>query len=106
GHAARVEELKNPLLIAAEILLELKILTDPQIPVVLSFGKIEGKGATNVVPDIVEIAGTLRCFDEALRAQLHQQIAFICERVTEKYLSHCEVTILQGYPVLINNEEV
>ncbi len=106
GHAARIEELKNPLLIAAEILLELKTLTDPQIPVVLSFGKIEGKGATNVVPDIVEIAGTLRCFDENLRMQLHQQIAFICERVTEKYLSHCEVNTLKGYPVLINNETV
>ncbi len=106
GHAARIEELKNPLLIAAEILLELKTLTDPQIPVVLSFGKIEGKGATNVVPDVVEIAGTLRCFDENLRVQLHKQIAFICERVTEKYLSHCEVNILKGYPVLINSEEV
>ncbi len=104
GHAARIEELKNPLLIAAEILLELKTLTDPQVPVVLSFGKIEGKGATNVVPDVVEIAGTLRCFSEILRVQLHQQIAFICEWVTEKYLSHCEVNILKGYPVLINNE--
>ena len=41
---------------------------------VLSFGKIEGKGATNVVPDVVEIAGTLRCFDEHLRFQLHKQI--------------------------------
>ena len=73
---------------------------------VLSFGKIEGKGATNVVPDVVEIAGTLRCFDENLRGQLHKQIGFICERVTEKYLSHCEVNILKGYPVLINNEIV
>lgn len=106
GHAARIEELKNPLLIAAEILLELKSLTNPQIPVVLSFGKIEGKGATNVVPDVVEIAGTLRCFDENLRTQLHTQIEFICHRITEKYLTHCEVTILKGYPVLVNNEEV
>ncbi len=104
GHAARIEELKNPLLIAAEILLELRQLTDPQIPVVLSFGKIEGKGATNVVPDKVEIAGTLRCFDETLRTQLHKQIDFICERVAEKYITHCDVHILKGYPVLINNE--
>ena len=106
GHAARIEELKNPLLIAAEILLELRQLTNPQTPVVLSFGKIEGKGATNVVPDVVEIAGTLRCFDEALRAQTQKQIEFICERVTEKYLTQCHVNILKGYPVLINNESV
>jgi amidohydrolase len=104
GHAARIEELKNPLLIAAEILLELRQLTDPQTPVVLSFGKIEGKGATNVVPDIVEIAGTLRCFDEDLRARTKKQIEFICERVTEKYLAHCDVNILKGYPVLINDQ--
>ncbi|HLP18856.1 MAG TPA: M20 family metallopeptidase [Chitinophagales bacterium] len=106
GHAANIAELKNPLLIAAELLIELKVLTDPQRPVVLSFGKIEGKGATNVVPDVVEIAGTLRCFDEALRIMLHKQIEFICERVTEKYLAHCEVTILKGYPVLINNDQL
>ncbi len=104
GHAARIEELKNPLLIAAEILLELKTITNPQTPVVLSFGKIEGKGATNVVPDVVEIAGTLRCFDENLRSQLHKQIELVCVSVAEKYLTHCEVKILRGYPVLINNE--
>lgn len=106
GHAARIEELKNPLLISAELLLELRQLTNPQTPVVLSFGKIEGKGSTNVVPDHVEIAGTLRCFDENLRAQTHQQIAFICERVTEKYLAHCEVNIQKSNPVLINDEIV
>jgi amidohydrolase len=106
GHAARIEELKNPLLIAAEILLELRLLTNPQTPVVLSFGKIEGKGATNVVPDIVEIAGTLRCFDEDLRIQLYEQIQFICHRVSEQYHTRCDVHILKGYPVLINNEEV
>ncbi|MCW5908238.1 MAG: amidohydrolase [Chitinophagales bacterium] len=106
GHAAKIEELKNPLLIASEILLNLRHLTNPQIPVVLSFGKIEGKGATNIVPDVVEIAGTLRCFDEALRTSLHKQIEFICESISEKYLSHCEVKILHGYPVLINDEQV
>ena len=103
GHAAKIEELKNPLLIASEILLELRQLTNLQTPVVLSFGKIEGKGATNVVPDIVEIAGTLRCFDEHLRFQLHKQIEDICQSVSEKYLTHCNVNILEGYPVLINN---
>ncbi len=105
GHAARIEEIKNPLLIAAEILLELRMLSNPQVPMVLSFGKIEGKGATNVVPDKVEIAGTLRCFDESMRLQVHQQIAFLCERVTEKYLTHVDVHILKGYPVLVNHTE-
>ncbi|MBL0310970.1 MAG: amidohydrolase [Bacteroidetes bacterium] len=106
GHAAKIEELKNPLLIASEILLELRMLTNPQIPVVLSFGKIEGKGATNIVPDTVEIAGTLRCFDEDIRTNIQAQIRAVCEAVSEKYLTECDVNIQKGYPVLINDEEI
>lgn len=103
GHAARVEELKNPLLIAAEILMELRQLTDIQKPVVLSFGKIEGKGATNIVPDKVEIAGTLRCFDEQLRAHTQKQIQFICQTICEKYITTCDVHLVKGSPVLLND---
>jgi amidohydrolase len=106
GHAAQVQLLVNPLLIAAELLLALRSLNDADKPVVLSFGKIEGKGATNVVPDIVEIAGTLRCFDESLRIKLYDEIKAICKSVSEKNRGTCLVNILKGYPVLINNEEL
>ena len=50
GHAAQIQNVINPLLIASEILLALKPVTDISIPLILSFGNIEGKGATNVVP--------------------------------------------------------
>ncbi|HWB63786.1 MAG TPA: amidohydrolase, partial [Chitinophagales bacterium] len=105
GHAAMVPPAQNALLIAAEILLALKELNNPTAPVVLSFGKIEGKGATNVVPDTVEIAGTLRCFDEEKRFnELHPKIKAVCQEVANKHGANCDVNILQGYPVLVNNE--
>ncbi len=106
GHAAQVQNVVNPLLIASEILLALKPLTDTNIPVILSFGNIEGKGATNVVPDKVEIAGILRCFDEQLRAQMHEKIKSICTTVAINNAGQCEVNILKGYPVLLNDENV
>ena len=106
GHAAQVQTLVSPLLIAAEILLALKPLTDLNIPTVLSFGNIEGKGATNIVPDKVELAGTLRCFDEDLRVELHKKITTICQSVAAQNNGRCEVNILKGYPVLINNDAV
>lgn len=106
GHAAQLQNVVNPLLIAAELLLELKSITNTSIPVVLSFGKIEGKGATNVIPDIVEIAGTLRCFDERLRAQLHDKIKSTCQSVALKNNGTCAVNILKGYPVLLNDANV
>lgn len=104
GHAAQLLQTINPLFVAAEILLKLKTFSDATIPIVLNFGKIEGKGATNIVPDFVEIAGTLRCFDETIRFGLHQQIANVAQQIAIENKAVCEVTILEGYPVLVNNE--
>lgn len=103
GHAAQPDKLVNPLLIASQILLATRHITNLQTPVVLSFGKIEGKGATNVVPDTVEIAGTMRCFDEALRAKLHEEITTLIQDTAIQYGGTCEVNILKGYPVLVND---
>jgi amidohydrolase len=106
GHAAQIQNVISPLLIAAEILLALKPITNIDTPVILSFGKIEGKGATNVIPDKVEIAGTLRCFDETLRVQLHEKIKTVAIDLAKSKGGTCEVNILKGYPVLLNNEGV
>ena len=106
GHAAQIQNVVSPLLIASEILIALKFYTDLSIPTVLSFGKIEGKGATNIIPDRVEIAGTLRCFDETFRRERHEKIKNLCKNVAELNGGTCEVEILKGYPVLLNNETV
>lgn len=104
GHAAQLQQTINPLFVAAEILLALKQFSDATLPVVLNFGKIEGKGATNVIPDTVEIAGTLRCFDEQLRFQLHEKIKTTTTHIAAQSNAIGAVQILEGYPVLVNNE--
>jgi amidohydrolase len=106
GHAAQPQNFINPLLIAAEILTTLTPFTDLEVPTVLSFGKIEGKGATNIIPDKVEIAGTLRCFDESLRSEMHERIKVVCNAIARKNNGTCEVNILKGYPVLVNDLEL
>ena len=106
GHAAQPSQFISPLIIAAEILLALKPLTDMTVPTVLSFGIIKADGATNVIPDRAELAGTLRCFDETLRIERHSEIARICQEVAMRYGGNCEVNIVHGYPVLYNNEKL
>jgi len=106
GHAAQPQNIINPLIIAAEILVALKFFTNLETPIVLSFGNIEGHGATNIVPDKVELAGTLRCFDEELRISTHKQLHTICENIAVRNNGHCEVKIKKGYPVLINDREL
>ncbi|MFN8309450.1 MAG: M20 family metallopeptidase [Chitinophagales bacterium] len=106
GHAAQPKAFVSPLMMAAEVLLELQRLTDPELPVVLSFGKIQAEGATNIIPEKAYLAGTLRCFDEAIREEMHEKIEVICSQTAQRYGGKFEVHILKGYPVLKNDEEL
>lgn len=113
GHAAMVNEYINPLLIASEIIStlheqfmqqEYKDENGNVIPTVLAFGKIEGKGATNVIPDKVELQGTFRTMNEARRDKAHAQLQETVKVICEKWKASAEVKIVRGYPFLVNNE--
>ncbi|MFZ5553192.1 MAG: M20 metallopeptidase family protein [Bacteroidota bacterium] len=114
GHAALPKQYNNPLLIASSLLLELDDLlmknkagkVPATIPTVLAFGKIEGKGATNVIPANVEMAGTFRTMNEEWRAKAHQLIHNTAKSVSEKTNSAVTVRIEKGYPFLVNDERV
>ncbi len=115
GHAAMPAEYINPLLIASEILLEINDrymkegalagTEGDNIPTVVAFGKIEGKGATNVIPEKVEIAGTFRTMDEKWRETVHQQLKEIVKNSSAKYKTESVIRIEKGYPFLVNDKE-
>jgi amidohydrolase len=110
GHAAMVKEYNSPLLIASAVLLELNnaFMLHPEntIPTVLAFGKIVGNGATNVIPDVVNIEGTFRTMDETWRKIAHAKMKKIANEVAKKMNGECIYTIEHGYPFLVNNETV
>jgi amidohydrolase len=106
GHAANPKVLINPIYTASKILLAFENITDLDKPIVLSFGKVEAKGATNIVPDKVDLAGTLRCFDETLRTDMQQFIKNTAEKIATENNCTVDVNILIGYPVLINNRDI
>ena len=108
GHAALPHKNIDPIVIAANLILELQQIASriapPTIPTVLSFGKIEGLGATNVIPDEVTIEGTLRTMNEEWRAIFHEKITQIATHTAEAFGGSCIVDIQKGYPFLVNDE--
>lgn len=107
GHAAQPWNLIDPVVVAAQIITALQQVvsrSDPRIPSVLSIGKVEAKGVTNVVPEEVYMEGTFRTFSEPWRAEAKQRIARIATHTAEAFGCTCEVTIQHGYPVLFNDE--
>jgi amidohydrolase len=108
GHAAMPDENIDAVLIAAHIITALQQVVSrnasPIMPSILSFGKIIANGATNIIPDKVEIEGTFRTFDEDWRMLAHEKIQNIASKTAEAMGGECDVNIIKGYPFLNNDQ--
>ena len=78
--------------------------SQPDLPTVLSFGWIEGKGATNIIPNEVMLMGTFRTFDEVWRQDALQKLSQLAIGLVESMGGKCELDIRKGYPFLVNDE--
>jgi amidohydrolase len=110
GHGAAPELAIDPIVIASHIIIALQQIisrnASPKQPTVLTFGRIIGEGATNIIPNEVNIAGTFRALDEEWRASGLEKIKKMAEAMAEGMGGKCEVTISHGYPYLENNPEL
>ena len=110
GHAAQPQQNIDPVMITAQILVSLQQIVsrtaNPNTPSVLSFGKVQANGATNVIPNEVKLEGTFRTMDEAWRAEAHTRMKKMAEGIAESMGGSCEFEIKKGYPFLVNEEKL
>ncbi|MDR0907682.1 MAG: amidohydrolase [Rikenellaceae bacterium] len=110
GHAAMRAELKDPVAATAEIITGLLAIPaenpDPNTPSVVSIGRVEAGGATNVVPGEVYMEGTIRAFDEAWRGQMKDRIMELCASMDARYGTRSDIDISTGFPSVVNNPEL
>jgi amidohydrolase len=106
GHGAKPQSAIDPIVIASQVVLALQMIvsrnTDPYEPIVITIGKFSGGTTTNVIPDIVELSGTVRTLNEKLRKStlmlIERTIKGICQSAGAKYEFH----VSPGYPELNN----
>jgi len=107
GHGAMPHKCDDTVLIASHIVVALQQIVsrhaDIRIPTVLSFGKMIADGATNIIPQEVNLAGTFRTMDEQWRAKAKQLITDIAQNTAKGMGAECEVDIKHGYPFLVNS---
>ncbi len=110
GHGATPELTVDPVVIASHIIIGLQQVisrnSSPKQPTVLTFGKIIGDGATNIIPNEVNIAGTFRALNEEWRENGLNKIIKMATGIAEAMGAKCEVELSRGYPYLENNPEV
>lgn len=110
GHGAQPHQNIDPVLIASHIIIALQQIVsrnaDPRTPSVLSFGKVNANGATNIIPNEVKIEGTFRTLDENWRDEAHKRMKKMAEGIAESMGGSCDFDIHRGYPFLINEEKL
>lgn len=110
GHAALPHKTIDPIIIAAQVLLGLQTIisrrhNNLRSPSILTFGKINGGQAVNIIPDEVRIEGTLRCMDEDWRKEAWELITKQTIQMAQSLGGDATVDIPQGYPCLYNDAE-
>ncbi len=108
GHAAMPHLVRDPIVAGSQVVSTLQQLISrragPLRPAVLSICSFQGGGgANNVIPDFVEMTGTVRTLDEGLRGDMPTWIEACVQKVSEACGCQAEVNYNKGYPVLVND---
>lgn len=110
AHGALPHTGVDSLLVAAHTLIALQTIASRNAPpsslMVLSFGNVVCQGRMNLIPASVRLDGTLRTHSETWRAEAKKLICRIAEHTAASFGATATVDITEGYPSLLNNEEL
>ena len=98
----------DPIVTAAQVVLGLQTVVSRQIdltqePAVVTIGSIKGGVRGNIIPDSVEMNGTIRSFDEGMRDDIHERVTTLAEAISRGSRAGCKVCIRKHYPVTVND---
>lgn len=109
SHGAYPHQSIDPIVTASEIVLALQTIisreVDPVEPAVVSVTRIDGGFNHNIIPDSVEIQGTIRTVNEETRQRISRRIEEIVKGITLAHGASYEIDYEFCYPALINSEE-
>ncbi|NLX84428.1 MAG: amidohydrolase [Synergistaceae bacterium] len=110
GHAAEPHMAVDPVTMASHILIAIQTMLtreiDPREPVVVSFGQIEAGLAYNVIPEQVNIWGTLRAFNPKTRDYVQGRIETMTPAIAKAFRGLASVEYTRNYGQVENDPEM
>ncbi|WP_150305606.1 amidohydrolase [Pseudomonas saliphila] len=111
GHGGMPWDTVDPIVTSAQIITGLQPVVSrkanlTQSPVVVTIGSIHGGSGPNIVPERVEMSGTIRTYDEKVRAQVGRDIKTSAEKIAESAGATAEVSVTPMYPTTVNDAEL
>jgi amidohydrolase len=98
----------DPIVIGSQIVLSLQTIISRSTnittaPAVVTVGQFNGGVRTNIVPGEVQLAGTIRAFDENVRKDIQHRLREIATHTAQGMGGEADVKIAPGYPVTVND---
>ena len=98
----------DPIVVSAQVVLGLQTVISRQTdltrePAVLTIGTIHGGLRENIIPESVEMRGTIRTFDEEMRDDIHERVTYLAQAIARGSRAGCTVCIKKNYPVTVND---
>jgi amidohydrolase len=111
GHAGYPWRSIDPVTTAAQIVMGLQTVVSRRTdlmksPTVVSVTMINGGSRFNIVPDTVDLGGTIRTYDAGIRAAAHRDIRQIAENIAASAKAKVEIEIVELYDPVVNNEQM
>jgi amidohydrolase len=108
GHAASPHETIDPIMMASQVVKQLQTIVsrnvNPTEPAVVTVGKISGGSAHNIIPEKVEMLGTVRTFAQETANMIKDRIEAIVKSVTEASGGDYTFDFDYGYPAVKNTD--
>jgi len=110
GHAAKPHETVDTTVMAAQTVLALQTIAsrnaDPVDPLVVSVTSFETSSkAFNVIPQKVQMKGTVRTMSAEMRDLAEKRINEICNGIAATFGGTANVNYIRGYPVMVNHQD-
>ena len=101
----------DPITVSAQMILGLQTIVSRQMELtkeacVITIGKIKGGLRSNIIPEEVEMLGTIRTLDKDMQEDIHKRIRRTLTHIAEASGAEVEVEIDKGYPITFNNHEL
>ena len=98
----------DPIVTASQVVLGLQTIVSRQLdatltPSIVTIGRVGGGVRNNIIPESVELEGTIRTFDAATRIDIHKRIRRTATNIAEAAGATADVVIDQGYGVTRND---
>ncbi len=107
-HGARPWGGVDPIVLSSQVVMGLQTIESRQVdvtkePSIVTVATIHGGVRNNIIPDSVEMTGTIRAFDDNMQNDIHERIKTTAENIAKSGGGSATVQIKRGYPVTVND---